>query len=182
MTMTIRKRRAARALWDCGGRIDEAAARERLRPSTLRRWLADPEFRTLVAGDAMEPLLQATSAMLRWAPAAVARLIRDLEGDSPTEARQAAREILKLALDTQRELTTFPAAKVVRTDQPEDAEPEADDPLSRQVAALTDDQLAGVLAILGGAGRAAETASGAHGEASAAGKTARRAKGQGVQP
>jgi len=181
MTMTLRKRRVARALWDCGGRIDEAAAREHLRPSTLRRWLTDPEFRTLVAGDALEPLLQATSAMLRWAPAAVARLIRDLESESPTEARQAARDILKLALDTQRELITLPAVKVVRTDRPEDAEPEADDPLSRQVAALTDDQLIGVLSILGNAGRAAETASGGRGEASAVAQ-GDRAKGQGGRP
>jgi hypothetical protein len=141
MKLTPRHRQAAHALWECGGRIDEAAARQHLQPGTLRRWLTDPDFRAAVAEDAMEPLLQATSAMLRWAPAAVARLIQDLEGESSTEARQAAREILKLALDTQRELAR-PA--------PDAADPPAaaEDPLSRRVAALTDDRLARILALL----------------------------------
>ena len=104
MQLNARHRKIARTVWECGGRLDEAAAQEHVRPDTLRRWLAEPEFRALIAQDAVEPLLQATSAVIRWAPVAVARLIQDLQGEAPGEARQAAREILKLALETQREL------------------------------------------------------------------------------
>jgi hypothetical protein len=143
MNLTARHRRVAHTVWECGGRIEEAAAKERMLPATLRRWLADPDFRAAVAEDAIEPLLQATSAMLRWAPVAVARLIQDLEGESSTEARQAAREILKLALDTQRELAR-PAATLAAETSAE----AADDPLSSRIAALTDEQLAKVLAMV----------------------------------
>ena len=145
MKITPRHRKMARALWECGGRLDEAASREGVPLATLRKWIADGDFRALLAEDAFEPILQATSAMLRWAPVAVARLIQDLEGDSPSDARQAAREILKIALDTQRELARPAAA--ARTDGGAPAAA-ADDPLSRQVAALTDEQLARILAIL----------------------------------
>jgi hypothetical protein len=150
MKLTARHRQIAHALWECGGRIDDAAHRHHLRPDTIRRWLLDPDFRTLVAQGAAEPLLQATSAMMRWAPVAVARLIRDLESESPTDARQAAREILRLALETHRELSR-PAED---DSSAADADPlaEAHDPLSRNVAALTDDQRARVLAIVNGAG------------------------------
>ena len=143
MRLTPRHRRAAHALWDCGGRIDDAAASEHLLPARLRRWLADADFRAAVAEEAMEPLLQATSAMLRWAPAAVARLIQDLDSESATEARLAAREILKLALAAQRELGRPPdAAPPPETDEADD------DPLSARIAALTDDQLTRVLALV----------------------------------
>jgi len=149
MRLTTRHRRIARALWDSGGRVDEAAAHEHIRPDTLRRWLAEPEFRALVAQDALEPILQATSAMLRWAPAAVARLIQDLESESPSDARQAAREILKLAMETQRKLAETTGD---RADDDSAAESRLDprDPLEHRVAALSDDQLARVLAILNG--------------------------------
>jgi hypothetical protein len=144
MQLTTRHHLAAQALWECGGRVEEAAARRRLRAATLRRWLAEPDFRALVAQGAAEPLLQATNAMTRWAPVAVARLIQDLEGESPADARQAAREILRLALDIHRELSRPP-------DAPPNADPaESGDPLSRRVAGLTDDQLARMLAILNG--------------------------------
>ncbi|MBM4017199.1 MAG: hypothetical protein FJ288_02555 [Planctomycetes bacterium] len=149
MNLSTRHRRIARTIWECGGRLEDAAARERVRPDTLRRWLADPDFRSLVAQDALEPLLQATSAMLRWAPAAVARLIKDLESESPAEARQAAREILKLALDTQRELEQMPGAGRAAGAQAEaPAQAAAGDPLSRRVASLTDGQLVRLLGIL----------------------------------
>jgi hypothetical protein len=148
MQMTQRHRRLARTVWECGGRLEEAAQRQNIKVDTLRRWLADPEFRMLMAQEALEPLLQATSAMLRWAPVAVARLIQDLEGESAADARQAAREILKLALETQRELSP-PSDREARARK--DVDPEAilrDDPLGRRVAAMTDDQLAKVLAII----------------------------------
>jgi hypothetical protein len=151
MHLKTRHRQIAHALWECGGRIDDAAQRQHIQPGTIRRWLADPDFRTLVAQDAMEPLLQATSAMMRWAPVAVARLIRDLESESSTDARLAAREVLKLALETHRELSR-PAEDVASAAGNADPPAEARDPLSRRVAALTDDQLARVLAIVNGAG------------------------------
>ena len=147
MILNTRHRKIARAVWECGGRLDEAAAQEHVRPDTLRRWLAEPEFRALIAQDAVEPLLQATSAVIRWAPVAVARLIQDLQGEAPGEARQAAREILKLALETQRELAAGRPG-----DQPCDPgalDPAAaSDPLTRSVAMLPDDQLTKLLAIL----------------------------------
>jgi hypothetical protein len=153
MNLTTRHRRIARTLWDCGGRLDEAAAREHVRIDTLRRWLADPQFRALLAQDALEPLLQATSAMLRWAPAAVARLIQDLESESAGDARQAAREILKLALDAQKGLAppADPAAARQAADgSAADPAAEPQDPLSQRVAALSDRQLAHLLAVLNG--------------------------------
>jgi len=174
MNLTPRHRRAARTLWECGGQLDDAARRMRVRPATLRKWLRDPDFRTLVAEDAFEPVLQATSAMLRWAPVAVARLIQDLESESASDARQAAREILKLALDTQREL-----ARPINT-RPPDANPPAgpaDDPLGRRVAALSDDQLTRVLDILN------ETTQAARGPAQPTnGPFSRDPKGSGHSP
>ena len=90
--------------------------------------------------------------MLRWAPVAVARLIQDLESDTPAEARQAAREILKLALDAQRDLAppAEAAAGLAAAARAADSGGGTGDPLSRRVAALSDDQLARVLAILNG--------------------------------
>jgi len=149
MILTARHRRIAHTIWECGGRLEDAAAREGVGANTLRRWLTDPAFRSLVAQDALEPLLQATSAMLRWAPAAVARLIQDLESDSASDARQAAREILRIALDTQRELAR-PAAAEGPGETP-GADPLAalaNDPLGRRVADLSDEQLGRVLDIL----------------------------------
>jgi hypothetical protein len=145
MKTTPRHRKIARTIWECGGRLEEAAQRENVRPDTLRRWLADGDFRALLAEDALEPILQATSAMLRWAPVAVARLIQDLEGESAADARQAAREIFKLALDTQRELAR--PAEAPPGDAKQAGGP-SDDPLTQRVAALTDEQLARVLAVL----------------------------------
>ena len=147
MQMTPRHRRIARAVWECGGRLDEVAEREKVRPDTLRKWLADPHFRALLAQDALEPVLQATSAVLRWAPVAVSRLIQDLDSESASDARQAAREILKLALDTQRELAGPPPAppsKEAAAKPP----PPGQDPLSRTVAGLSDGQLVRILTIL----------------------------------
>ena len=153
MILTTRHRRIAHAIWECGGRLEDAAAREGVGADTLRRWLTDPAFRSLVSQDALEPLLQATSAMLRWAPAAVARLIQDLESDSASDARQAAREILRIALDTQRELArpAGPAGREGRGETLGATDPLAalaNDPLGRRVADLSDEQLGRVLAIL----------------------------------
>ena len=151
MNLTARHRRIARKIWDCGGRLDEAAAREHVRTGTLRGWLADPQFRALLAQDALEPLLQATSAMLRWAPVAVARLIQDLESESAGDARRAAREILKLALDAQKELAPPAdpaAARQAAGSSAADPGAEPQDPLSRRIAALSDRQLAHLLAVL----------------------------------
>jgi len=146
MIVKPRHRRIARTIWECGGRLDEVADREDVRPDTLRKWLADPAFRALLAEDALEPVLQATSAVLQWAPVAVSRMIRDLDSESASDARQAAREILKLALDTQRELAR-PANE--NTNGADAAEaPPGDDPLSQRVADLSDEQLVRILAIL----------------------------------
>jgi len=147
MNLTNRHRRIARTIWECGGRLDEVAEREKIRPNTLRKWLADPGFRALLAQDAIEPVLQATSAVLQWAPAAVKRLIEELDSESAGDARQAAREILKLALDTQRELAGPPAA--ADRPGPDAADtPPGEDPLSQAVANLPDDQLIRILTIL----------------------------------
>ncbi len=146
MNLTTRHRRIARTIWECGGRLDEVARREKVRPNTLRKWLADPAFRSLLAQDALEPVLQATSAVLRWAPAAVKRLIEELDSESAGDARQAAREILKLALDTQRELAGPPPETAGTTSQP--PPPPDEDPLSQAVANLPDDQLIRILTIL----------------------------------
>lgn len=147
MQITTRHGRVARIIWEEGGRIDEAARRAGVRPETLRRWLADEEFRNLVAQSAFEPLLQATSTMLQWAPVAVARLVSDLQSQSATDARQAAREILKLALDTQRELARPPADDSRRQHDADDA-CLGDDPLSRRMTEISDSQLARILQIL----------------------------------
>jgi len=160
MRVTRHHRRIARALWEAGGQVDEVARAARVRPDTLRRWLATPEFRALLAEDALEPLLQATSAVMRWAPVAVARLIQELDGDSPAHARQAAREILKLAVDAQRELASAPeglergigdgpfARRLAGLPGGGPGGMPADDPFSRRVAHLSDAQLERVLGIL----------------------------------
>jgi hypothetical protein len=147
MPLTARHRQAAAALWECGGRVEDAAAKVGTRPSTLRRWLAKPEFRAHLAQASTEPLLQAASAMARWAPAAVAKLIQGLEHESPAQARLAARELLKLALLTRRELALSlePAAPETLAADPL---AEVHDPLSRRVVGLGADQFARVLAIL----------------------------------
>jgi hypothetical protein len=149
MMLNTRHRKVARAVWECGGRLDEVAASHRVGINTLRRWLMDPEFRELVARHATEPLLQATGAVLRWAPVAVARLIQDLQGDAPTEARQAAREILKLALEAQRDMNAG-TQSAERPGAAKAGNPLAgiNDPLTRSVAVLPDDQLAKLLSIL----------------------------------
>jgi len=147
MQVTNRHRRIARTVWECGGRLDEVAQREKVRPNTLRKWLADPAFRSLLAEDAFEPVLQATSAVLRWAPVAVSRLIQDLDSESSADARQAAREILKLALDTQRELARPAPAGEAKAAAEAPPRP-GDDPLSRTVANLSDDQLVRILTML----------------------------------
>ena len=161
MRVTRHHRRIARALWEAGGQVDEVARAARVRPDTLRRWLATPEFRALLAEDALEPLLQATSAVMRWAPVAVARLIQELDGDSPAHARQAAREILKLAVDAQRELASAPEGLERGIGDGPFARHlaglpgggpggavAAEDPFSRRVAHLSDAQLERVLGIL----------------------------------
>ena len=93
--------------------------------------------------DALEPLLQATNAMMRWAP--VARLIQDLDGESAIDAQPGGPGILKLAvLDTPGPASpgrpTAPGARPT-------AMPPADDPLGRRVAAITDEQVTKVLAL-----------------------------------
>ena len=60
-----RRRRAARAIWASGGRLAEVAARERVRLITLRQWLMSSEFRAMLAQEAMEPVMQASSAVVR---------------------------------------------------------------------------------------------------------------------
>jgi hypothetical protein len=156
MHLITRHHRIARTIWECCGNLGEVAVREHVGVNTLRRWLADPAFRALVARHAAEPLLQATGAVLRWAPVAVARLIEDLPGASPAEARHAAREILKLAIETQRDLAAGDRRAQTPAGQA-DADPPsaANDPLSRSVAALPDDQLAKLLAMLNSAAKGA---------------------------
>ena len=149
MQINTRHRRAAKLLWECGGRIEEVATRQGIQPGTIRRWLRDPAFRDLVAQNSAEPFLQATNAVARWAPAAVARLIQDLDSESAADARQAAREVLKLAIEAHRALALSARADPTEeADAPPPADP--DDPLSRRVAALTDDQLVDFLAALNG--------------------------------
>jgi len=153
MNVTKRHRRIARTLWECGGRLDEAAGRARVRASTLRQWLGDPAFRALLADEARESVLQAAAAVLRWAPVAVSRLIQDLDSESASEARQAAREVLKLALEAQRDLA-LPAAAGAGDAAAQPPAP-GDDPLSRRVAGLSNEQLIGILDILNDAKGAA---------------------------
>jgi transposase-like protein len=148
MNPRSRHRRVARAVWETGGRLDEAARREGVRPETLRRWLALPEFRALLAEEALEPLFQAASAVMRWAPAAVARLIEDLDGESASDARQAAREILRLALAAQRNLVSDAAPESEAAEAPGAGSALGEDPLSRRVAQLSDQQVKSIFAIL----------------------------------
>ncbi len=142
MNTELRRRRVAHALWASGVQVDEVAKTEGVKPLTIRRWLMDPTFRALLAREAVEPILQTASAVLRWTPAAVARLVEDLDGESAADARQAAREILRMAIASRRDVL---AEAAVRGTEP------GADPLSRRVADLTDDQLGRVLAILNGA-------------------------------
>ena len=65
MNPTNRHRRVARAVWETGGRLDEAARREGIRPETLRRWLAAPEFRSLLAEEALEAALKSLAPAAR---------------------------------------------------------------------------------------------------------------------
>ena len=152
MRIKNRHRQAARAFWEAGGRLAKVAESGPASAETLRRWLAEPAFRALLAQQAVEPLLQATSAVLQWAPVAVARLIRDLDGESASDARQAAREILKLATEAQRAIATPDAPG----GPPSEPAPGAlvllaDDPLVRRISRLSDEQVAGIFGILNGA-------------------------------
>jgi hypothetical protein len=166
MNVRTRQRRIAQAVWAAGGRLEEVAERERVHLRTLRRWLAEPEFQAMLAEEAIEPILQASSAVMRWAPAAVARLIRDLDSKSATSARHAAREILRLALDAQEKLgrggVLAPAGVAALADSRRSL---ADDPLTRSVAALTDDEVERIFGMLtnegeeGSAGEARPTGS-----------------------
>jgi trimethylamine:corrinoid methyltransferase-like protein len=157
MNIRTRQRRVARAVWEAGGRLEEVAERERVRLRTLRRWLAEPEFRAILVEEAMEPVLQASSAVMRWAPAAVARLIRDLDSRSAKSAQQAAREILRLAQAAPQQLG--PEGIVQAATAPPAAAPRslADDPLTRSVAALTDDEVERIFGILSSAGEENKT-------------------------
>ena len=153
MHITAKHRAAARAVWESGRRVEDAAAKAGVRPGSIRKWLADPAFQGLVAEGEMAPLLQATSATFRWAPVAVARLIEDLESESADDARHAARDILKIAFDPQKGLDRWKASRKADAAACAGAGPpgaKPDDPLSMRIAGLTDDQLAKVLAILNG--------------------------------
>ncbi|HUW99388.1 MAG TPA: hypothetical protein VMY35_00280 [Phycisphaerae bacterium] len=151
MNTRTRRRRIARAVWAAGGRLEEVIERERVQPRTLRRLLADPEFRAMLAEEAVEPILQATSAVMRWAPAAVARLIRDLDSESASDARHAAREILRLAMDAPRKLgaasALVPDAEAAPAG-PLPGAPGPDDPLMQSVARLTDSEVERIFSIL----------------------------------
>ena len=106
----------------------------------------------------MESVVQAATAVVRWAPAAVARLIRDLDSESANDARRAAREILRLAMDVQKHLieaqnaSQKPEGKRAAEDLRADgaAELAAMDPLSRQIGALSDKAVEDILGILNG--------------------------------
>ncbi|HUX00701.1 MAG: hypothetical protein WBD63_06020 [Phycisphaerae bacterium] len=151
---TYHRRRAARAIWASGGRLAEAAERSQTGLLTLRKWLQAPEFQALLAEEAMEPIVQAASAVVRWAPAAVARLIRDLDSESANDARRAAREILRLAMDVQKHLiqsqnaSQQPESKTAN-DQPPTFNA-AMDPLSQQLEELSDEKVEAILGILNG--------------------------------
>jgi len=149
-----RRRRAARAVWAAGGRLAEVAERERVRLGTLRQWLMSSEFRVMLAEEAMESVMQAASAVVRWAPAAVARLIKDLDSESASDAHRAAREIIRLAMDVQRQLAgeavQSPKSKAQSQAEAVGAEGPAEDPLSRQVAELSDEAVESILGILNG--------------------------------
>lgn len=148
---TYHRRRAARAIWASGGRLAEAAERSQTGLLTLRKWLQAPEFQALLAEEAMEPIVQAASAVVRWAPAAVARLIRDLDSESASDARHAAREILRLAMDAPRKLgaasALVPDAEAAPAG-PLPGAPGPDDPLMQSVARLTDSEVERIFSIL----------------------------------
>jgi hypothetical protein len=153
MIITATHRNAARAMWECGRRIEDAAAKAGVRPCTIRKWLRDPAFQALVAEAEMAPIIQATTAALRWAPAAVARLIEDLKSESAEDARHAARDILRIALDPQKGLDRWKASREADAAACAGAAPPGampDDPLSSRIAALSEDQLAKMLEILNG--------------------------------
>jgi len=147
MRFTAFHRRIARTLWDCGGRLDETAKQTGVSLDKLRLWLADPAFRVLMAPDALEPLLQASNALMRWAPVAVGRLIADLESEKPEDARQAARDLLKLALAAQREMVGSLAGSVIPV-EPVKMIDETRDPLTARFAAISDRNLIRLLEVL----------------------------------
>jgi len=148
MRFTAFHRRIARTLWDCGGRLDETAKQTGVSLDKLRLWLADPAFRVLMAPDALEPLLQASNALIRWAPVAVGRLIGDLESEKPEEARQAARDILKLGLTAQREMmASLPQTVLTAPPAARDVAEEVD-PLTARIAGLSDEKLIRLLNML----------------------------------
>ena len=148
MNTRTRQRRVARAVWAAGGRLEEVVERERVQLRTLQRWLVDPEFRTMLEEESLEPILQAVSAVMRWAPAAVARLIRDLDGESSSDARQAAREILRLALDAPRKIGRPPQRGDGGSEAADGSCASADDPLSRRIAGLSDEKVERIFAML----------------------------------
>ncbi|MBE3096593.1 MAG: hypothetical protein IMZ55_00050 [Acidobacteria bacterium] len=147
MRITAYHRRLAARLWECGGRVDEIVKTEGVSLEKMQAMMMDPGFRALLAPFAMEPLLQATAALVRWAPVAVARLIQDLESESATDARQGARDLLRLAFGVQKELIgtgqvsapLAPEAALVSREK---------DPLTAHFDRMTDDQLTRILAIV----------------------------------
>ena len=84
----------------------------------------------------------------------MARLIKDLDSESGSDAHRAAREIIRLAMDVQRQLAGEAAerAQAAARDQAEavGAKGPAEDPLSRRVEALSDEGVEAILAILNG--------------------------------
>ena len=148
---TYHRRRAARAIWATGGRLGEASERSRTGLLTLRKWLQVPEFRALLAEEAIEPLVQAASAVVRWAPAAVARLIRDLDSESANDARRAARDILRLAMEVQKHLLRGESRKEADAAQePPPAFAGEKDPLTERLEALSEEEMEGIWGILNG--------------------------------
>jgi len=147
---TYHRRRAARAVWAAGGRLAEASERSRTGLLTLRKWLQTPEFLALLAEEAIEPVVQAATAVVRWAPAAVARLIRDLDSESANDARRAAREILRLAMEVQKHLRPLEAPKRQEEAKGSAALDGGADPLSRRVEALSDEEMEAIWGILNG--------------------------------
>jgi len=118
---------------------------------TLRKWLQTPEFRALLAEEAIEPVVQAATAVVRWAPAAVARLIRDLDSESPNDARRAAREILRLAMEVQKHLSPLETPKRKEPAKGKAAALDGGmDPLSRRVEALTEEEMEAIWRVLNG--------------------------------
>ncbi|MBE3096942.1 MAG: hypothetical protein IMZ44_07400 [Planctomycetes bacterium] len=147
MRITAYHRRLAARLWECGGRVDELVKNDGVSLEKMQALMMDPDFRALLAPFAMEPLLQATAALVRWAPVAVARLIQDLESESATDARQGARDLLRLAFGVQKELIgTGQISAPLAPDAPLVSREK--DPLTACFDRMTDDQLTRILAIV----------------------------------